>query len=310
VLLVGTPGGATVALAPEPSPPRALAFSPDGALLAAVEEDGVVRLLDAHTGVHVAELLAPDGPKERLLVSDPTLSFSADGTRLVAVTDRARVWNVASRTHVCTVAADWVYDARLSTDGKRLVGSSRTGAFARFDGACVLRAEGSADTGGTFGASLSPDARFLASSEQGHGLKIHVLEPRGERDVQTPVTTCRHHVSPGFSDDGTKLIVLADWFRSYKTSGFSLLAAWTPPAEERESIQATLDDGLHVIEQDGAHAAIVDVRKPSARVPFDAAGATRFRGSPDSAFVLGIAENEARVWLTATGAFAAIVRRP
>lgn len=298
--IVPVDDGEPVALAPASSTHEVLAFSPDGQRLASIGHDGAVRLFAAD-GTLAGQLFAGDaGARDD--VASPSLAFSADGARLVVVTDRARVWEVATRAQVCVVADGWIADVVFQADGRSIAGSSLTGAFGRWDAArCTPIDQGSADTGGTFGTSLSPDGRWLASSEQGHGLRIHLLEKKGERPIATPTTTCRHHVAPAFAQDGKTLVVLADWFRSYRVPGFTPLASWSPKPAEREAIVQTFDDGLHVLVQDERHTAVVDVRTPAKEVRVEANGITRFVPSPDSAWLAGIAKDGVHVWSATTG---------
>jgi WD40 repeat protein len=311
VVSLAAPDSAVVALAAAPSPHASLTFAPDGSRVASVGEDRVIRLYDAAAGTLAVELRAPDPTADPRSGFDTRVAFSADGARLVAATDRARVWEIAARRHVCSASEEWLHDVRLTADGREFAASSITGAFGRFGATdCKLIADGTADTGGTFGTDLSPDGRWLASSEQGHGLKIHGLQPKSQRPMKTPTTTCQHHVVPVFSRDGKVLVVTADWFRSYRVPGFTLVAEWTPSASEREAMDVTFDDGLHVLLRDDARSAIIDVRAPKKETRLDPRGAKRFDTSPDSAWLAGVAPGAVHVWNAGTGALVRSVPAP
>lgn len=70
-----SPGGAVTSVA----------FSPDGALLAAGCGDGVVRIWDANNGQLLQELTGHYGPVN-------SVAFAADGTYLVSGSADHRVW--------------------------------------------------------------------------------------------------------------------------------------------------------------------------------------------------------------------------
>jgi eukaryotic-like serine/threonine-protein kinase len=81
------------------------AFSPDGKLLATETGYGVIRLVDPHTGLEYARL--EDPTQDRALF----LTFSPDGTRLIATNDDSRsihVWDLRKiRNELRKVDLDW-----------------------------------------------------------------------------------------------------------------------------------------------------------------------------------------------------------
>ena len=85
----------------------ALAFSPDGKLLALETGQGVVRLVELETGREYARLEDPNRFQDR--ASD--MSFSPDGTQLVMTNDDSRsihVWNLrAIRERLDKMGLDW-----------------------------------------------------------------------------------------------------------------------------------------------------------------------------------------------------------
>ncbi|HLX62477.1 MAG TPA: hypothetical protein VKX17_14460 [Planctomycetota bacterium] len=77
---------------------QALCFSPDGRTLASSSEDGPLCLLDANSGAKVSELKRSKGEDEEQDFTDTArcLRFSKNGTRLMALGDELRVWNLTS----------------------------------------------------------------------------------------------------------------------------------------------------------------------------------------------------------------------
>jgi WD40 repeat protein len=101
----------------------AVAYSPDGKILACSDGAGMVRLWDPKTGKPFAELKGPIG-------GGSSLAFSPDGKTLVSVgverprgKPAVRLWDVASRKEIATLRKHTrtLWTVSFSRDGKRMV---------------------------------------------------------------------------------------------------------------------------------------------------------------------------------------------
>jgi WD40 repeat protein len=102
----------------------ALAFSPDGRLLATGSRDGSVRSWEAATGKPVAKL---EGHEDRLLEGVTALAFSPDGRLLASASDdkSARLWEVSTGKAIAALRHEsFVSNLAFSPDGRLLVTSS------------------------------------------------------------------------------------------------------------------------------------------------------------------------------------------
>jgi beta-lactamase regulating signal transducer with metallopeptidase domain len=146
----------------EPHNVHALALSPDGKLLAAAGEDGVIRVLNADTG-HVLRVLA--GHADMVAC----VAFSPDGTTLATggFDKTVILWDVATGTERRTLAghAGWVFGVAFAPDGRTLATGSYDRTVRLWDAASgkeliVLRGH----TAGVRALAFAPDGKTLASA--------------------------------------------------------------------------------------------------------------------------------------------------
>jgi WD40 repeat protein len=158
---------------------RALAYSPDGRLLAGPYEGDQIGLWEADAYRLVGILPGHDG-------TVLSVDFSADGHRLVSAgaDSLIRVWDVASKTCLLTLRghADEVFAAVFHPDGSRIASGGRDHLVRLWDtetGEELVRLPGHADY--VFSLAFSPDGKTLVSSSGDTTLRLWDTEPLRER---------------------------------------------------------------------------------------------------------------------------------
>jgi WD40 repeat protein/predicted Ser/Thr protein kinase len=158
---------------------RALAYSPDGRLLAGPYEGNKVGLWEAETYRLVGTLTGHEGTVF-------SLAFSADGRRLVSAgaDSLIRVWDVESKDCLLTLRgrAEKVLTAVFLPDGSRIASGGRDGLVRLWDattGEELVRLSG--HSGYVYSLAFSPDGKTLVSSSGDTTLRLWDTEPLRRR---------------------------------------------------------------------------------------------------------------------------------
>jgi WD40 repeat protein/predicted Ser/Thr protein kinase len=159
---------------------RALAYSPDGRLLAGTRKDlNVIDIWDAQTFEQTARLVGHTAPVF-------VVAFSPDGLRLASVGhDRiVRVWDVTTGECVAELRGhtDQVFALAFHPDGTRLASAGRDRAVWLWDlatGQEVARLQG--HTNYVFSLAFSPDGKTLVSGSGDGTVRLWDTEPLRKR---------------------------------------------------------------------------------------------------------------------------------
>jgi WD40 repeat protein len=154
---------------------RALAYSPDGRLLAGTYEGNRVGLWEADTYRLVGALTGHEG-------AVLSVAFSADGGRLVSggTDSLIRVWDVESRDCLLTLSghANEVFTAVFHPTEPRIASGGRDRLVRLWDAATgeeLVRLPGHSDY--VYALAFSPDGKTLVSSSGDKTLRLWDTEP-------------------------------------------------------------------------------------------------------------------------------------
>jgi WD40 repeat protein len=184
----------------------AVAFSPDGTLLATASDDKTARLWEVATGTEVAQL-RHDGKVYRV-------AFSPDGTRLATVSDdktasydkTARLWEVASGREVAQLRhAGWVYAMAFSPDGTWLATASQDGVARLLGVATGREATLLQHEGAVCAVAFSPDSTLVATASHDGTARLWEVATGRERARMGPGDPMASALLVAFSPDGTLL---------------------------------------------------------------------------------------------------------
>ncbi len=198
---------------------ESVAFSPDGALVAAGDLWGAVHLREARDGHERSVLRVPGADKEEVHGSATSLAFSPDGARLAMAglyDGTVRVWDLATGRPGFTLEVlpipknqgrmDHVESIAFSPDGKILATAGYSAEVKLWDaatGRLAASLQGQPDQ--THAVAFSPDGKTLASGGEDGSLILWDVAASRPRDrlpgYEIPVN------SLAFSPDGRTLAV-------------------------------------------------------------------------------------------------------
>ena len=186
-------------------------LSPDGARVVTIGDDGTARVWDARTGAILLELRRDEfeGFVHDIDFMSPRVSFSPDGSRILAVLKDGSAWLWDARTGAKVLHlkedVNVIHRASFSHDGLRIVTGGQHNTARVWDaktGAILLELEG--HTEAVWSASFSPDGSRIITGSLDKTVRLWdartgmcLLELKGHAE---PV------VNASFSPDGSRIL--------------------------------------------------------------------------------------------------------
>ncbi len=188
------------------TPVLALAFSPDGKMLASGGRDYAVRLWDTATRKELSVLRAHEGYVE-------AVAFSPDGTLLASTGGdyTVRLWDTVSEVYIAALRGhgSWVFTLAFSPDGRLLASAGWNKAVKLWDTGTrkyVLTLRGHSNW--IHSVNFSPDGRFLASA--GKDSTVRLWDVSTGQCLRILHGHTRGVFMSAFSPDGTLLASCGD----------------------------------------------------------------------------------------------------
>ncbi len=198
---------------------NAIAFSPDGQLLATGGDDYACKLWDVPLKRRVATF---EHIVNRTRAQIKAVDFSPDGQLLATAGIDVKLWNVQTRAEIGTLEhGAWVLAVTFSPDGRLLATGEQTGQVKVWDvQSQQIVAQFTGDASSVYTVKFSPDGKILAGAGYTGevGLwKVENWERLGTLSVSATVSTI------DFSPDSTKLA----------STGYESVNFWTVGTGEK-----------------------------------------------------------------------------